>query len=88
MHLKRLKVMGFFSWLTHLNVFTLTKYIFVIIYRNEAYFARTLVAVMDHNNNLNRKPSLSSSGDPMYQKVYSKRSKNLESPSCQRRQVI
>ena len=40
----------------------------------------TLVAVMDHNNNLNRKPSLSSSGDPKYQKVFSKRSKNWRVP--------
>jgi len=34
------------------------------------------VAVIDHNNNLDRKPSLSSTGDPKYQKVYSKRSKS------------
>ena len=51
-------------------------YICAIIYRNEAYLARTLVAVIDHNNNLDRNPSLSFTGNPMYQKVYSKRSKN------------
>ena len=34
------------------------------------------MAVIDHNSNLNRKPSLSSTGDLKYQKVYSKRSKN------------
>ena len=74
--LKHLKVMGFPLAILQLNVLTLTKYIFTIIYRNEAYLARTLVAVIDHNNNFNCKPSLSSTGDLKYQKVHSKRSKN------------
>lgn len=38
--------------------------------------ARTLIAVMDHNNNLARDPALSASDDLKYHKVYSKRSKN------------
>ena len=38
--------------------------------------ARTLVAVIDHNNNLDRSPSLTWSGDPKLHKIYSKRSKN------------
>ena len=49
---------------------------FVLLSRSEAYLARTLIAVMDHNNNLARKTSLSSSGDLKYHKVYSKRSKH------------
>ena len=55
--------MGFPLAILHLSVLTLTKYIFAIIYRNEAYLARTLVAVTDHDNNLNCKPSLSSTCD-------------------------
>ena len=51
-------------------------YVFVFLYRNEAYLPRTLIAVMDHNNNLARDPALSASGDLKYHKVYSKRSKN------------
>ena len=64
-HLKSSESDGFFS-----GYFTFE--------RNEllAYLARTLVAVIDHNNNSNHKPSLSSTGDLKYQKVYSKRSKN------------
>jgi hypothetical protein len=34
------------------------------------------VAVIDHNNNLDRNPSLSLSGSLKHHKVYSKRSKN------------
>ena len=47
---------------------------FVLLSRNEVYLPRTLIAVMDHNNNLARKPFLS--GDLKYHKVYSKRSKH------------
>ena len=34
------------------------------------------MAVIDHNSNLNCKPSLSFTGDLKYRKVYSKRPKN------------
>ena len=45
-------------------------------FRNEAFLARTLIAVIDHNTHLFRNPSLSLSGNLKHHKVYSKRSKN------------
>ena len=45
-------------------------------YRNDAFTARTLLAAIDHNAHLQRKPLLSNDGKLKYTKVFSKRSSN------------
>lgn len=47
------------------------------LYRNESFTARTLLAAIDHNAHLHRKPLLSKEGNLKYNKVFSKRSKNF-----------
>ena len=45
-------------------------------FRNDSFLARTLLAAVDHNCHLFRKPELKKNNDIKYSKVYSKRSKN------------
>ena len=44
--------------------------------RNDAYIARTLLAAIDHNSHLHRKPLVTKDGKIQYNKVFSKRSNN------------
>ena len=52
-------------------------FIYMHLYRNESFTARTLLAAIDHNAHLHRKPLLSKEGNLKYNKVFSKRSKNF-----------
>ena len=52
------------------------KFFYMIIYRNDAFEARTLLAAIDHNCHLHRKPLLTKDGKLKYNKVFSKRSNN------------
>ena len=45
-------------------------------FRNDSLLARTLLAAVDHNCHLFRKPELKKNNEIKYSKVYSKRSKN------------
>ena len=44
--------------------------------RNDAFTARTLLAAIDHNSHLHRKPLVTKDGKIQYNKVFSKRSNN------------
>ena len=44
--------------------------------RNDAFIARTLLAAIDHNSHLHRKPLVTKDGKIQYNKVFSKRSNN------------
>ena len=50
--------------------------LFLYNYRNEAFYGRTCLAAIDNNAHAFRKPALTKSGKPKFNKVYSKRSKN------------
>ena len=45
-------------------------------FRNDSFLARTLLAAIDHNCHLFRKPELKKNNEIKYSKVYSKLSKN------------
>ena len=45
-------------------------------FRNDSFLACTLLAAVDHNCHLFKKPELKKNNDIKYSKVYSKRSKN------------
>ena len=51
-------------------------FIYMHLYRNESFTTRTLLAAIDHNAHLHRKPLLSKEGNLKY-KVFSKRSQNF-----------
>ena len=51
-------------------------YLSTFYFRNESFLACTLLAAIDHNCHLLRKPDLRKSNKEKYTKVYSKRSKN------------